>query len=398
MLRHPACALLFEGLDLVPGGAVKFLARDILIDLRRTFAVRAVGAANVLRVGNAGGTVFPGVGAVIVERTTLATTLGTVTKRLTLATIIAERTTLLAITTRAIKVPRATLRAATEGLTLATVTVERTTLTTTRGTVTKRLTLATVAVERTTLTIARGTVTTVIVEGTTLIAISTRAIEVPWATLGTVTEGFTLAAVVVERTTLTITGRTITAVIVEGTTLIAISTRAIEVPWATLGTVTEGFTLGAVVVERTTLTITGRTITAVTAVTERLTITIATEGTTLTIAGRAVAERLTLATVIVERTTLTITGRTITAVTTVTKGLTITIATEGTTLLTTVAILPGTESARVSTGVVVGAERAALTAIPAKVSAVAVAIAAVVLSHGGFLLLRADHWRVRSRS
>jgi ribosomal 50S subunit-recycling heat shock protein len=324
VLRHPACALLFEGLDLMPGGAVKFLTRDILIDLGRTFAVRAVGAANVLRVGNPGRALFPGVGTVIVEGTTLATTLGTVAKRLTLATVVAERTTLLAITTRPIKVPRATLRAATEGLTLATVVVEGTTLT---------------------------------ITGRTISAVTT------------VAEGLTV---------------TIAA---EGTTL-AIAGRAVA----------KRLTLATVVVERTTLTITRRTISAVTTVAEGLTVTIAAEGTTLAIAGRAVAKRLTLATVVVERTTLTITRRTISAVTAVAEGLTVTIATKGTTLLIAVAILPGTESARISTGVVVGAERTAVTAIPAKVPAIAVAIAAVVLSHGGFLLLRADHWRVRSRS
>ena len=51
---NPFGALGFQGLDLVLGGAVKFLARDILVDLRGTLAVGAVGAAQVARIGNTG--------------------------------------------------------------------------------------------------------------------------------------------------------------------------------------------------------------------------------------------------------------------------------------------------------------------------------------------------------
>ncbi|GAC1381790.1 MAG: hypothetical protein NVSMB43_22930 [Pseudarthrobacter sp.] len=55
---NPLRALGFERLDLVLGGAVKFLARDILIDLRGPFAVRTVGAAKITRIGNTGRTVL----------------------------------------------------------------------------------------------------------------------------------------------------------------------------------------------------------------------------------------------------------------------------------------------------------------------------------------------------
>jgi hypothetical protein len=55
---NPLGALGFQRLDLVLGGAVKFLARDILIDLRGTFAVGTVGAAQVTRIGNTGRTVL----------------------------------------------------------------------------------------------------------------------------------------------------------------------------------------------------------------------------------------------------------------------------------------------------------------------------------------------------
>ncbi|WP_197493672.1 hypothetical protein, partial [Paenarthrobacter nicotinovorans] len=218
----------------------------------------------------------------------------------------------------------------------------------------------------------------------------TRTVKVPRAALGAVTERLAVTeglavTVAAEGTTLTITGRTVTerlavsTIVVEGTAVIAITTRTVKVPRAALGAVTERLAV-TVATEGTTLTITGRTVTerttfavtgrTVTTITKRLSITIPTERTTLTITGRTVT------TVVVERTTLTITSRTIVAV----------------------PVFPGTESARISTGIVVGAVRTAVVPVPAEVSAIAAAIAAVVLSHGGFLLLRADHWRVRSRS
>ncbi|WP_234760074.1 hypothetical protein [Arthrobacter alkaliphilus] len=42
------------------GDPVELLARDVVVDLRGTLAVRAVGAAQVRGVGNARGALFPG--------------------------------------------------------------------------------------------------------------------------------------------------------------------------------------------------------------------------------------------------------------------------------------------------------------------------------------------------
>ena len=61
--RNPLCTLGFEGLDLVLGGAVQFLARDVLVDLGRTLTVGTVGAAQVAGVRDAGGTVLGTVAA-----------------------------------------------------------------------------------------------------------------------------------------------------------------------------------------------------------------------------------------------------------------------------------------------------------------------------------------------
>ncbi|MCD5343261.1 hypothetical protein LR392_13615 [Arthrobacter sp. AK04] len=58
MAGNPFRALCLERLDLVLGGAVEFLARDVLIDLRRPLPVRTVRAAEVTDVGFANGAVF----------------------------------------------------------------------------------------------------------------------------------------------------------------------------------------------------------------------------------------------------------------------------------------------------------------------------------------------------
>ncbi|MEV7456962.1 hypothetical protein, partial [Pseudarthrobacter oxydans] len=54
----PFRALCFKRFDLVLGGAVEFLARDVLVDLRGPLPVRTVRAAEVADVGFADGTVF----------------------------------------------------------------------------------------------------------------------------------------------------------------------------------------------------------------------------------------------------------------------------------------------------------------------------------------------------
>ena len=58
VLGDPICALAFKGLDLVLRDPVEFLARNVVVDLRGTLAVRAVGAAQITRVRNTRGTVF----------------------------------------------------------------------------------------------------------------------------------------------------------------------------------------------------------------------------------------------------------------------------------------------------------------------------------------------------
>ncbi|MEI2276259.1 hypothetical protein OHC50_02115 [Paenarthrobacter ilicis] len=304
MLGYPTGTLLLKRLDLVARGAVQLFTRNIIVDLGRTFAVRTVGTADVLGVRDARRALFPGVATVVVEgAAVIAVTTGTieiagttlravttivpVTERLTVTAVVVERTTL-TITSRTI-IPVA------ERLTVTTVVVERTTLTITSRTiipVAERLTVTTVVVERTTLTITSRTIT----EGAAVIAITTGTIEIAGTALRAVTtivpvaERLAISAVVVERTTLTITSRTIT----EGAAVIAITTGTIEIAGTalravtTIVPVTERLAISAVVVERTTLTITSRTIIPVT-------------------------KRLTVTAVVVERTTLTITSRTIAA-------------------------------------------------------------------------------------
>jgi hypothetical protein len=52
--RHPQCAALLEIADLGTGDPVQFVALHILVDLRRPFPVRPVGAAQITRVVLAG--------------------------------------------------------------------------------------------------------------------------------------------------------------------------------------------------------------------------------------------------------------------------------------------------------------------------------------------------------
>ena len=47
---NPLGAVGFERLDFVLGGPVKFLTRDIVVDLGRTFAIGTVRAAQVTRI------------------------------------------------------------------------------------------------------------------------------------------------------------------------------------------------------------------------------------------------------------------------------------------------------------------------------------------------------------
>ncbi|MCX2748037.1 hypothetical protein OOZ51_09415, partial [Arthrobacter sp. MI7-26] len=70
MLGNPFGICAFKGLDLVLGDPVELLARNVVVDLGGTLAVRAVGAAQIRRVRNPCGTLFPGSAA---EATSLGT-------------------------------------------------------------------------------------------------------------------------------------------------------------------------------------------------------------------------------------------------------------------------------------------------------------------------------------
>ncbi|WP_423184268.1 hypothetical protein [Arthrobacter sp. NyZ413] len=163
-------------------------------------------------------------------------------------------------------------------------------------------------------------------------------------------------------------------------------------------TLTIRFTVTVTETATFTIALTARTIT------KRLPITI-TEAPTLTIAltARTITKRLPIT--VTEGLTVTITvTRTLTIrfTVTVTEVPTLPVAIAARTLTKRLvftagrasAVVPGAESSRIAPGIVVGTERTAV----ATATAVVTAIAAVVLSHDGFLLLRADHWRTRSRS
>ncbi|MFK0008623.1 hypothetical protein ACIQTZ_16375 [Paenarthrobacter sp. NPDC090520] len=329
MLGDPTGILVFKGLDLVTRGPVQFIARDIRVDLRRTLAVRTVGATNVLGVGHTGGTVFAAfaetatTGPVLPEGPTIPTAVIPVTVvPITvvpiaegLAVIVTARTiaenAAVIVTARTVKVPRTTFRAVTEGLAVTVIrpalTITGRTLAATCRAVTKGTTLITVTARAVTKRLPVAT------KRTTLVTVTTRTITKATTLITVTTRTITKATTVIAITTRTIT---------KATTVIAITTRTIE---ATLGTLSERL---AVTVVRTALPIAGRTLAV------------------------------------------------------------------GTALVIAVTVLPGAEASGVTAGIVVGAVGPSVTTIPAEVTA----IAAVVLSHYGFLLLRADQWRVRSRS
>jgi hypothetical protein len=105
----PFSIISFERLDLVLGGAVQLLARDIFVDLRRPLTVRAVGAAQVTGVGNPHWTVLgtvaaelarAGVGAVEAAWCALLA----VTERLTVVAVTEAAALALALTARTITI------------------------------------------------------------------------------------------------------------------------------------------------------------------------------------------------------------------------------------------------------------------------------------------------------
>ncbi|CAH0148978.1 hypothetical protein SRABI26_00661 [Arthrobacter sp. Bi26] len=106
----------------------------------------------------------------------------------------------------------------------------------------------------------------------------------------------------------------------------------------------------------------------------------------------------------------TLTRSTITIRLTLTAGIRLTLTTAEPTLIPaltrstltirlTVTVFPGTEPARIAARVARAAERGSTgTASARVVVGLAATVAIIVLSHAGILLLRADHWRNRSRS
>ncbi|UYY82883.1 hypothetical protein OIT41_07525 [Arthrobacter sp. YA7-1] len=233
--------------------------------------------------------------------------------------------------------------------------------------------------EATTLSvaIAAWTVTeglTVTVTERLAIAVTERLARIP-ITTRTITEGLTVTVTLAARA---ITKR-LTIPVTEGLTIPVTETRA-RIP-VTTRTITEGLTVTIAEGLTVTVTLAARAITkrltvtvtlAARAITKRLTVTV-------TLAARAITKRLTIP-VTETRARIPITTRTITKATalTIADRLPIAVAASG-----AVTVVPGTEPSGVAPGIVVGAERAALATATAEVAA----IAAVVLSHDGFLLL-----------
>ncbi|MFJ6301063.1 hypothetical protein [Pseudarthrobacter oxydans] len=235
MAGDPFRALCFKRFDLVLGGAVEFLARDVLVDLRGPLPVRTVRAAEVADVGFADGTVFLAVpakgtgtcispaGATIetarcaVLAVAAASTVAAVTERLPVLSPAETATVTFAVTTRTV----------TEGLPvpiairLAVTVTERLPLTTTAEglaiTVAKWLALTTTETTTipfavTTRTVTEGLLVTV-TERLPLTTTETTTIPFAIATR-TITEGLLvtiairLAVTVTERLPLTTTETT----------------------------------------------------------------------------------------------------------------------------------------------------------------------------------------------
>ncbi|WP_455833975.1 hypothetical protein [Pseudarthrobacter siccitolerans] len=311
-----------ESFDLVLRGPVEFLARNVVVDLRGPFPVRAVGAAEVAHIGYAGRAFFLAVAAEGAGTGVAAA---------------------LAATGAAVKV------AGRAPFFLAVAAVETVSAVAERLAVFSSAKPAAVTFTVAARTIAEGTVLPVTVRLTVTVTVRLTV---------TVTERLTLA--VAGRLTLATTETAAVAFAVAAWTV----TEGTVLPVA-IGltvTVSKGLTLASTKPAPVTFAITTWTITkrTVVPIAKRLTVT--------------VTERLTLATTKPAAVTLAITARAIT------KGLFIAVAERlalspaGCALggIVVVPARPGAESAGFTAGVVVSAEPAAV--IPA-------AIAAVVLSH-----------------
>ncbi|MFJ6355791.1 hypothetical protein [Pseudarthrobacter oxydans] len=247
MAGDPFRALCFKRFDLVLGGAVEFLARNVLVDLRGPLPVRTVRGAEVADVGFADGTIFLAVPAK--GTGTCISPAG--------ATIETPRCAVLAVTAAG------TVAAVTERLpVLSPAETATVTFTVTARTVTEGL-LVTIAI-RLAVTVAKGLPLTTTAEGLAitvakwLALTTTETTTIPFAvTTRTVTEG--LLVTVTERLPLTTTET--------ATVTLAIATRTItEGLLVTIAirlavTVTERLPLPAAETATVTLAIATRTIT-----------------------------------------------------------------------------------------------------------------------------------------
>ncbi|WP_284751717.1 hypothetical protein, partial [Arthrobacter sp. efr-133-R2A-120] len=143
MLGDPIDIGAFKGLDLVLRDPIELLARNVVVDLRGTLAVRAVGAAQVRGIRNPCGTLFPGSTAEAVSLSTWAielagTALGAVTEATALSVAFATRT----ITKRLTITITLTARALTKGFAVPVTEATALSVAFATRTVTKRLTVA----------------------------------------------------------------------------------------------------------------------------------------------------------------------------------------------------------------------------------------------------------------
>nr|WP_246223775.1 hypothetical protein [Pseudarthrobacter psychrotolerans] len=341
---NPLGALVFKCLDLVLRSAVKLLARDILIDFRGTFAVRAVGAAKITRVGYTDRAVF-----------------GTVRAKLAgagISTVEAAGCAVLAVTER---FPVSAAEASTFAVTFA------------AGTITVRL-VVTIAVRLALSTTAEGLALST-TEGTTFaVTFAAGTITVRLVVTGTVRLTLTATA---KGLTLTTAGERLTLTTTEGTTF-AVTFAARTITIRLVVTVTVRFALTATA-ERLPVSTAAKGL-ALTATTEGLAVSAAAKGLALTVTFAAGTITEGLVVTIAVRLALTATAERLT-VSTAGERLAIPAAAKGLTFTGTrrafrslgVTVFPGTESPRLAAGIVIAAERTAV---------VTAAVAAVVLSHG----------------
>ena len=405
VLRHEHAVPALKSAQLAERGAVQLATGDVLVDLRRALTVRAVGGTQIGRVDRTAEGVTGPVACVVAARVRAALVVAPVTAAVLPATLPAT-----VITTAVVTVPAValTLRTVTVGLAVT----EGTTLTITLRTVTIGTALTAVLPPAFPVTLRAVAVGLAVAVRTTLTitlrAVAAAIIAVPAValTLGTIAVGAALTI-----TLRPITKRlpiTVGAALTEGASVAA---AVIAVPAVAL-------TLGAVT-KRAALTITLRTITKRAAftitlrtITERLTVTVR---TTLTITLRTVTERLPIPV----RAALTITLRTIIVGAALTEGAPVTAAIitvpavaltlRAVTIRTALTITLRTVTKRLPLAVTLGTvtERLTITvttaalavpgtavaerlAVPLGTEIPAASPAAVVLCHGGFLLVRAD--------